>query len=455
MFFQRRRLQVLFSFLLIICCGLFLFGQLQEGWVTPRARADSQLSESLFLLRHNYVRPIDEAPLLESAVRALRAEALARGIAESRLPSWRPLAKPPGEEGLAKVEAYLAELSGLEPEKFPLQEAVYVAISGMLEGLADPYTFVMTPGAYAKFVQSLHTHVYGGVGLEIEWTKGAYVVFAVAPNSPASLAKIRPGDKILEVDGIELAPKGRQALSLHHARALLSGKVGSEIKMRLARQHGVFHRTLTLTKFESRSVLGRMVGDPELRQPRIGWIFVRSLGQESGQELLETVAQLADKGAEGFVIDLRDNVGGYLNAAVEISSSFLPSGVPVVTIAGRSGDKPKHTIGTEPLDDPLLVLINSRTASSAEILAAALREHGRAYLLGDKTFGKGSVQTMYDFVDGGGFKMTTATYLTPSGQVLEGRGLTPDRAVDVSAGRDEALIQQDVLELSQELWKEK
>lgn len=416
-------------------------------------RADSQLSEAVFLLRHNYVRRLEEGPLFESAVAALRTEAIRRGIAEGRLPSWTALAKQPGDEGLARVENYLAKVSSLDPAKLPPEQAVYIAISGLLEALADPYTFVMDPKAYAKFQESLHTHVYGGAGLELEWTKGAYVIFEVAPNSPASAAKILAGDRILEIDGIELAPPGKPAVTLHQARALLIGEVGAKVDIRLERRGVAYRRTLTLAKYESRSVLGRMVGDPAYGEPRVGWIVVNSLGEESGREMIETVALLAEKGAQGYILDLRDNVGGYLNAAVEIASFWLPSGQPVVTIEGREGSRSKYTIGARQNNSSVAVLVNDRTASSAEILAASLREQGRAYLLGDRTFGKGSVQTLYDFLDGGGFKMTTATYLTPSGKTLEGRGLVPDRAVDVSQGRDEALIQQDVLQLCRELWR--
>ncbi len=453
MFFQRRRLQILLSLLVIISSCLFLGGQLLEGEPEPAVRADSQLSEAIFLLRHNYVQRLEERPLLESAVSALRSEAIRRGIGEVRLPTWTALPKQPGDEGLARVENYLVQVSSLDPAKLPREQAVYIAISGLLEALADPYTFVMDPKAYTKFQESLHTHVYGGAGLELEWTKGAYVVFEVAPNSPAGAAKIMAGDRLLEVDGIELAPPGKPAVTLHQARALLVGEVGARINARLQRAGAPYQRTLTLAKYESRSVLGRMIGDTAYGEPRVGWIVVNSLGEESGREMVETVALLAKKGAQGYVIDLRDNVGGYLNAAVEIASFWLPSGLPVVTVKGREANRSKYTIGAHRNNSSMVVLVNGRTASSAEILAASFREHGRAYILGDRTFGKGSVQTLYDFLDGGGFKMTTATYLTPSGKTLEGRGLTPDHAVDVGQGRDEALIQQDVLQLCRELWR--
>lgn len=438
----------------MVCSGLFLLSELRGKDASQGAlRHDSQLSEAVFLLRHNYVRPLKEAPLLEGAVETLRLEATRLGIAAERLPEWEGLEGATPEEGLDKVERYLAQVSLLDPEKFPMEKAVYAAISGLVKALSDPYTAAMDPKAFARFQESLHSHVYGGAGIELEWTKGAYVVFEVAPNSPASGAKILPGDRVLEVDGIELSPTGKSAVTLLHARALLMGEVGTKLKIRLSRGGVDYRRELTLSKFESRSVTGRMVGEPDYGEPRVGWIAVNSLGEQTGKELVETVARLEKLGAQGYVLDLRDNVGGYLNAAVEVASYWLPSGQPMVYVEGRTGEKLKQTIGVRPQMASLVLLVNSRTASSAEILAAGLREHGRAYVLGDRTFGKGSIQTVYDFVDGGGFKMTTATYLTPSRKGLEGRGLSPDHTVDVSQGRDEALIQQDVLSLCMELWR--
>ncbi len=434
--------------------GLFLLSELwgkdaRQGALRP----DSQLSEAVFLLRHNYVRSLQEAPLLESAVEALRQEATQQGIPAERLPEWDGLKGVSSEEALEKTERYLAEVVEIDPKAFPQQKAVYAAISGLVKALADPYTAVMDPKEFARFQESLHTHVYGGAGIELEWTKGAYVVFEVTPNSPAAGAKILAGDRLLEVDGIKLSPPGKAAVTLLQARALLMGEVGAKLKVRLSRGGVEYRRELTLSKFESRSVTGRMVGEPDYGEPRVGWIAVNSLGEQTGKELIETVARLEKLGAQGYVIDLRDNVGGYLNAAVEVASYWLPSGQPIVYVEGRAGEKLKQTIGVRQQKASLMVLVNSRTASSAEILAAGLREHGRAYLLGDRTFGKGSIQTIYDFVDGGGFKMTTATYLTPSRKGIEGRGLSPDHTVDVSQGRDEALIQQDVLSLCMELWR--
>ena len=456
MFFQRRRLQVLLSLLVIVISTLYLgFQAVRE--VEPGgepAGQDSQLSEAYFLLRNNYVRQLDEALLLEGAVAGLRAEIEKRGVSAEGLPDWTPLPSVPGDAGLRRVESYLERVARLNPKLFPRQDVVYTALAGMTETLSDPYTVAMNPETFARFNGGLHSHVVGGIGLEVEWTHGTYVVFEVMPGAPAAQAGIKPGDVLVEVDKVPLVSK-EETLSLEQVRILLSGQVGSKVLLTLQRGGTRYTRTLSRATFKTRSVTGRLIGEKASGLPVLGWLKVESLGETTGHEMAETVAALTAKGATGFVIDLRDNVGGYLNAAVEVASLFLPSGRPVVTIEGRAGHKAKHTIGAKPVQAPMVVLVNSRTASSAEILAGALQDHKRAILLGARTFGKGSVQTLHDFADGGGFKMTTAAYLTPDKRVLEGRGLAPDLEVDVAQNRDEEDLHTEVQVICHELWTTK
>lgn len=457
MFFQRRRLQVLLSVLVIVVSLLYLGGAFDGGRDdfedgSSPVGPESQLFEAFYLLRNSYVHPLDEAPLLEGAVAAVRAEAVKRGIAMERLPDWKALPRVPGDAGLRRVQSYVDRVASLERAKFSQEAAVYVALGGMTDTLSDPYTLAMDPETYARFNSGLHSHVVGGVGLEVEWTHGAYVVFEVQPKGPAASAGVRPGDRLLSVNGVALYGHGQQTETLENVHFLLQGEVDSKVDLKLERGGSAFARSLTRASFETRSVNGRLLGDPALGQPRVGWITVESLGESTGHEMVETVEQLRGQGAVGFVIDLRDNVGGYLNAAVEVGSLFLPSGQPVVHVKGRAGETSRQTVGAAPNGMPLLVLVNGRTASSAEILAGALQDYGRAQLLGSPTFGKGSVQTVHDFADGGGFKMTTAAYLTPKKRILEGKGLTPDVPIDVTQGRDEEALHTEVLELTYELW---
>jgi carboxyl-terminal processing protease len=448
MFFQRRRLQVLLSLLVIVVALLYLGGQLlgEAPDLEPR-RQDSQLSEAFFLLRTSYVHKLEETPLLEGAVAGLLEEVARRQLDSSKLPRWSPLPSVAGEASLLRVESFLERVASLDSQAFPRQEVIYSALRGMTDTLGDPYTLAMDPATFARFQGGLHSHVVGGVGLEVEWTHGAYVVFEVQSGSPAALAGIRPGDHLLAVAGVPLFGPDQETEPLENVRYLLSGEVGSSVTLSLTRGGAPFSRTLTRATFKTRSVRGRMIGDQQLDQPRLGWLAVESLGESTGHEMADAVARLQTEGAVGYVLDLRDNVGGYLNAAVEVASLFLPSGQPVVVVRGRNGESARQTIGARPIEATLLVLVNGRTASSAEILAGALQDYQRATLLGSQTFGKGSVQSVHDFADGGGFKMTTATYLTPRKRVLEGKGLLPDLEVDVTATRDQEQLQQEILEI--------
>jgi carboxyl-terminal processing protease len=456
MFFQRRRLQVLLSILVITVASLYLGGQLLQGRAEPDLRIqDSQFAEAYFLLQNSYVHKLETAPLLEGALDRLVAEVEKRKLDSQRLPARSDLLGLPGEAGLRRTESYIERVAQLDPSVFPREEVIYAALAGMTDTLSDPYTVAMNPSTFARFNEGLHSHVVGGVGLQVEWTHGAYVVFEVQDGGPAGLAGIKPGDELLAVDGVPLFGPDIETEPLENVRFLLQGEVGTGVSLRLRRAGAIYSRTLKRATFKTRSVRGRLLGQAELGEPLVGWISVESLGEATGHEMAETLAELQEKGAEGFVMDLRDNVGGYLNAAVDIASMFLPPGKVVVVVAGRSGERTKQTIGASPLEAPLTVLVNSRTASSAEILAGAFQDYGRARLLGCPTFGKGSVQTIHDFADGGGFKMTTAVYLTPKKRVLEGKGLQPDLEIDVSQGRDESELHQEVVDLCLATWTAK
>lgn len=455
MFFQRRRLQVLLSLLVIVGSVTFLLGELgfpYDPLPAEPVRHESQLFEAFYLLRNTYVHRLEETPLLEGAVAALRHEAVQQGIDPARLPTWTALPKVPGDAGLRRVQSYIERVASLEPNRLPYPQAVYIALSGMTETLADPYTVAMDPETFARFHKGLQVRAVGGVGLEVEWSQGAYVVFEVQSGSPAAKQGILPGDQLLAIDGVALFGPRSKTEPLHHVRFLLQGEIGSSVELQLARRGSPFRRSLVREEYVTRSVLARILGDPALGQPRVGWLRVDSLGENTGREMAEALKRWRTESLQGYVLDLRDNVGGYITASVEIASLFLPSGTTVVYVEGRTGRQAKPTMSGQVEERPLLVLVNSRTASSAEILAGALQDHRRATLLGARTFGKGSIQTVHDFFDGGGFKLTTAVYLTPQGRTLEGRGLEPDHLLDVTQGRDEQELQADVLGWAQELW---
>ncbi len=438
MFYRRRRLQVLLSLLVIVVASLYLGSQLLSG-VSPVVAQTSQVGEAMFFLRHSYVDEVNESALLKAGAAALTRTAKECGVAS--LPEWELEPGVAGDEALRRFEVFFEKTLTRSEGQLAREKATYAALEGITAALKDPYTRAMDPATYARFREHLHSQAYGGIGIEVELVNGRYVVFEIAPDSPAALSGIQVGDILLSIDDHDLSAEPLEVVS-----QMLTGEADTRVRLRLERDGSPYERELIRVVFKTRSVHGRIFG-------KVGWISVSSMAESTGQEMLETVEQLGQEGAQVLVLDLRDNVGGYLNAGLEVASIFLESGQPVVMVKSRDSSESKHTIGNRVEDKPLLVLLNGRTASSAEILAGALSDHGRAELIGSTTFGKGSIQTLHDFADGGGFKLTTSRYLTPLGNSIEGRGLTPDYKLSASILEDEELLKDAILKHCRKQWK--
>lgn len=438
MFYRRRRLQVLLSLLVIVVTVLYLGSQLISG-VTPVVARTSQVGEALFFIRHSYVDKVDEKKLLRAAAGALLEHVNQLGVS-AELPPWQVESTLTDEDALRRFEVYLERTLTHSQGKMTREEAAYIALAGLTKALGDPYTRAMDPETYAKFREHLHSQAYGGVGISLEVSQGRFVVFEVSVGSPAAQAGVKVGDLLVKIDGRELVGE-----SLEMVTQQLHGEVDSEVELIFKRAGAIYTRRLKRAIFKTRSVRGRLY-------EKVGWISVSSMAEATGNEMVETVAQLNEQGAKVLVLDLRDNVGGYLNAGLEVASVFLESGKTVVKVQSRESSDSKHTIGSKVEQKPLLVLVNRRTASSAEILAGAFQDYQRAELMGESTFGKGSIQTLHDFADGGGFKLTTSRYLTPQDRSIEGVGLAPELELHSATLADEELLRELVLAHCKAQW---
>lgn len=413
-----RRLQSLLSLVVIFFSLLFLG---REAWDNggPLA-AKSEISECHFLLKNSYVTPVDGVKLSEAGGIAL----LEFLEAPMRVQGWRERLQEFEEfEALAALEDLVRELSSGTNPPFTSQQALYLALDGMVKSLDDPYTIAMDPDTYAKFKESLESQPFGGVGMQLGRRDSHLIVFAVMPGTPASLADIRPGDILLSIEEQPVAE-----LTVEQAEFLLQGEPGSDVFCRLKREGAPFSRTLTRVVLKTRSVRSRILPVPD--GPRVGWITIEGFTDATGSELREELAKLNKEAADGLILDLRDNVGGYVNGALEVASAFLKSGLPVVSIKSREKELMKQTVGAEVEELPLLVIVNRRTASSAEIVAACLQDYQRAKLVGERTFGKGSIQSLYEFTSGGCLKYTTARYTSPKNRAIDGNGLLPDLVLE-------------------------
>jgi carboxyl-terminal processing protease len=296
------------------------------------------------------------------------------------------------------------------------------AVKGMLEGL-DPHSVYMTREAYSD-LQTQTDGEFSGLGIEIG-RRGSYIeIIAPIDGSPAAEAGLQSGDVILKLD--DTSVKG---LSTDEAVDLMRGPVGSSIVLEIGRpgEAKPFEVTIIRDKIKIASVRGRLLA------PRYGYLRIAQFGRSTGQEAREAIQKLATKSAlKGLVIDLRNNPGGVLEASVEVAGLFLNEG-DVVSTKGRhpnAGDSYSATSGDLLEGAPIVVLINGGSASASEIVAGALQDRRRGIVMGTRSFGKGSVQTVLPISESRAVKLTTARYYTPNGRSIQAEGIVPDIVVE-------------------------
>ena len=323
----------------------------------------------------------------------------------------------------------LADVMQLIKEQYvvPVDDATLLhgAIKGMLGNL-DPHSDFLEKSDYQD-MQDLTSGQYNGIGIDVGVDQdGNIIVVSPVDGSPAAKAGIQAGDAILSVDGTST-----DGLSLDQASQLLRGKLGSKVTLELQGQGQDKPYTVKLTRQEIKVASAR----GELLQKGYGYLRISDFGDDTQSALLSSMKELVKKNGgplQGLVMDLRDNPGGLLDAAVAVSDDFLDSGL-IVTAKGRAADASFNRSATpgDLLDGaPLVVLVDGGTASAAEIVAGALKDDHRALIVGTQTFGKGSVQTVIPLPDGDAIKLTTALYYTPSGRSIQAEGIDPDVDVD-------------------------
>ena len=300
------------------------------------------------------------------------------------------------------------------------------AIKGMLSNL-DPHSAYLEPEAFAELQESTSGE-FGGLGIEVGTEDGFIKVISPIDDTPASKAGIQPGDLIVKIDG-----QPTKGLSLMEAVDKMRGKAGSQINLTLVREGGrPFDVELTRAVIKVKSVKSQLLEDG------YGLIRITQFQVNTGEEVGKALTQLRQENGKklrGLVLDLRNNPGGVLQAAVEVSDHFLRQGLIVYT-QGRIANS-ELRFNADPADAsegvPLVVLINGGSASASEIVAGALQDHKRAVLMGTDSFGKGSVQTVLPLNNDRALKLTTALYFTPSGRSIQAQGIVPD--IEVARAR--------------------
>lgn len=318
------------------------------------------------------------------------------------------------------------------------EQKVYGAIEGLAGSLQDPYT-VFFPPVEAELFESDIRGNFEGVGMEVLAQSGAVTVIAPLKNSPAERAGILAGDRIIRIDGEETA-----GLSTEDAVSKIRGPRGTRVKLTVVRETAKEPLDITI----ERAVIDIPTINTELLPGGIFKIDLYSFSLNSPNLFRGALREFITSGADKLVLDLRGNPGGYLEAAIDMASWFLPSSKVVVRedFGGRRENKVYRSRGYDIFTDELkfVILVDKGSASASEILAGALQEHGEAVVVGEKTFGKGSVQELVDITSDTALKLTVARWLTPNGVSISEKGIEPDYPVertveDRAAGKDPQL----------------
>lgn len=303
------------------------------------------------------------------------------------------------------------------------KDLMYGALKGMLASL-DPYSQFMDPDTYNEMKVETEGE-FGGIGIEITMKDDLLTIISPIDDTPAYKAGLKAGDKIVKIDGTIV-----KDLTLVEAVKKLRGKPGTDVNIIILREADKKLLEFTIT----RSIIKiASIKKAEMLEPGIGYIRISEFQENTPKDLSDALKKIEGENLKGLVLDLRNNPGGLLDVAVDVAGKFLEEGKIAVTTKGRVKNQNfefKSKNKNHHLDYPIVVLINGGSASASEIVAGALQDYKRAILLGTKSFGKGSVQTVVPMSDGSAIRLTTSKYFTPKGRSIHGEGIAPDIVVE-------------------------
>ncbi len=307
-------------------------------------------------------------------------------------------------------------------DEVPPKDLIYNAIKGTLRGL-DPHSSFLDPDSYRE-MQVETSGSFGGLGIEITLRDDILTVVSPIEGTPAFRAGLHPGDRIVKIDGMIT-----KDMQLADAVKKMRGKPGSHVTISVVREGWTEPQDFDIVREQIRvhSVRTAELGNG------VEYIKLRQFQEQSAHDLDQALEKADKSGMKALVLDLRNNPGGLLTSAVEVTEKFIPDGKLVVYTEGRVRNQNMRfsAHAKKAYDVPMVVLINNGSASASEIVAGALQDYQRAVLVGTQSFGKGSVQTIIPLSDGSGLRLTTAKYFTPKGRSIHGKGITPDIVVEL------------------------
>lgn len=354
-----------------------------------------------------------------------------------------------GEEGRyrsALLFANVVELvrdEYLEPEKTDYDKITYAALRGLLSSL-DPHSQFLDPEGYAM-IRTETEGQFGGLGISVGMLENQLTVNVPIEGGPAFRAGILPGDRIMKIDG-----QGTQKMALGEAIRKLRGKPGAPVQLAIFRPTGgtIIEFSLVREMIQVPTITDvSLLPDVTAKGEKIGYLRITQFGEKTDKEFDLALARLEKDGATSLIMDLRDNPGGLVDEAVEIVSRFVPEKTMVVATEGRKGAAGRYEYlskaASRKIRWPTVVLVNGNTASAAEIVSGALQDLGKAVIVGETTFGKGSVQTVQpvdrSVAPAVAVRLTTAHYTTPSHRKIHGVGIEPDILARMTKGEEQAL----------------
>lgn len=325
------------------------------------------------------------------------------------------------QDDMRKIQTAMKLIEGQYYQSVDHTKLVDGAINGMMEALGDPYSSYMGKDTAARFEESIEGS-FTGIGAEVASDKGKVVIVTPIKGSPAEKAGLRAQDIILSVNGESLA-----GLDLNDAVSKIRGKKGSEAKLKIQRAGAPdpLEYTITRNDIDLETVTGRMEKDG------VGIITITQFSLNTADRFKEELAKLEKQNMKGLVIDVRNNPGGVLSVVIDIAQQFVPKGKTIVQVEDKNQKREQELSKGSSKPYPVTVLMNKGSASASEILAGALQQSAGAILIGENSFGKGTVQTSYDkqMGDGSLLKITIAKWLTPNGTWIHKKGIAPDIAV--------------------------
>ena len=353
--------------------------------------------------------------------------------------------KNAGDNGYSQISIFakaieLIRQDYVDGNKTSYHDLVTAAMKGMLSSL-DPHSQFMDPNDFRDMQDDTRSR-FNGLGIEVSMKNGLPTVVTAMEDTPAAKAGILSGDQILRINGVST-----ERMDLQDAINVLRGPAGRKVTLTLLRPSTKEIKDYSLERAEIKvqSVKGARLLDAELTGPfRIGYIRLIQFNEPTAEELAKALDELQKQGMQALILDLRNNPGGLLNSAVDVCAQFLPPNTKVVSTQGRVASQ-QHDYATsgakkERSNFPMALLINEGSASGAEIVSGALKDLHRAILVGETTFGKGSVQNVMQLPDGSAVRFTTAKYYTPGKQVIQGNGVAPNIRVAMTPEQERALF---------------